>query len=170
MRKNISEKQHVAFERSLKNMALGMIHRFYFQPSVCPKAWAQEVHVTSPCFCVETALWELLFLFSFEFQLLWSKQKGKSLPVCYLLYSPALFSSDEWDAISLLHRAQEMQRDWKPFASLLKSIPWFCRFAVMTNLSACGKCYFQKFSALCSGHIKESSCFLGSRMEFLLSS
>lgn len=141
-----------------------------FQPGVCPQAWTQEVHVTSPCFCVETALWELLSCSHLNFNLYGQSRKERNLPVCYLLYSPVLFSSDEWDAISILYMAQEIQRDWKPFQSLLKSISQFCGFGVMTKLPGCGKCYFQKLSALCAGHIKESSCFLASRMEFLLSS
>lgn len=121
-------------------------------------------------FVFKQALWELLSSSHLNFNFYGQNRKESSLPVCYLLYSPVLFSSDEWGAISILYRAQEMQCDWKPFASLLKFISQFCGFAVMTNLSVCGKCYFQKFSALCAGHIKESSCFLASRMEFLLSS
>lgn len=140
-----------------------------FQPSVCPKAWTWEIRVTPPCFCVETALWELLSCSHLNFNLYGQSRKERSLPVYYLLCFPVLFSSDAWDAISVLYRAQEIQHDWKPFASLLKSRSQFCGFAVTTNLSGCGKCYFQKFSALCAGHIKESSCFLASRMEFLLS-
>lgn len=170
MMKNISEKQHAAFERSLENVSFGKIHSFYF-PAWC---LSPVVNTRSAChfsmlLCWNSSLGAAL-LFSFEFQPLWSKQKGKELPVCYLLYSPVLFSSDEWDAISILYMAREMQRDWKPFESLLKSISQFCGFGVMTKLPGCGKCYFQKFSALCAGHIKESSCFLASRMEFLLSS
>lgn len=135
MMKNISEKQHVAFERSLENVSLGKIHSSTLQPSVCPKAWTQEVHVISPCFCVETAPWELLSCSHLNFNFYGQNRKEGSLPVYYLLCFPVLFPSDAWDAISVLYRAQEIQHDWKPFASLLKSRSQFCGFAVMTNLS-----------------------------------
>lgn len=54
-----------------------------FQPSVCPKAWTQEVHVTSACFCVQTALWEVLSGSHLNFNLSGQNRK-QSLPVYYL--------------------------------------------------------------------------------------
>lgn len=84
MTKNISEKQHVAFERSLENVSLGKSQSFYF-PAKC---LSPGMNMRSAChfsifLCWNSSLGPAL-LFSFEFQPLWSKQKRKKF-TCVLL-------------------------------------------------------------------------------------
>lgn len=90
--KNTSEKQHVAFERSLKSLSLGRVHSFYF-PAWClsPGVNMQSACHFSVALCWNSSLGAAL-LFSFEFQPLWSKHKGRKFTcvLCTLFSHAAL--------------------------------------------------------------------------------
>lgn len=88
--KNISEKEHVAFERSLKSLSLGRIHSFYSPAWCLPPGMNTQSMV-----CVEIALWEPLSCAHLNFNLYGRKRKEGSLSACYALCSPMQLSSDE---------------------------------------------------------------------------